>query len=417
MTTGEAQPQSDSIVPLRKNRDFQILWSAQAMSGLGSTVSGIAYPLLILALTGSATYAGLMGTLEMVFLLLATLPAGVFADRFDRRKIMVGCDVVRAVVLGAMAVLVLTDRAAIWMILVAGSLTSIGDGLFNPAAGGALKQLVPASQLAAAAAAREGRNAAAAMVGPPLAGVLFTVGRAVPFLFDALSYLVGAAALLFIRRPFQRERGAEHAEPMWKGATAGFVFIFGNPVLRALMSWAVLMNMAFAGVPLVLIAHATKVGANTALTGLVITLLGAGVLLGSFAATWLVKVLRPSQVIHLSAAALPIGLTAAVFTSSPIVQGIVFGVVVFMIPPGNALLGGYMGAIVPDHLQGRVNAAQSLAAMGLRPVGPIAFGIVFDHFGTGWAFAAAAGIALLAGLFTLDRDVRHMRRPEELAVE
>lgn len=417
MTTGEARPKDDSLVPLRKNRDFQILWSAQAVSSLGTTVSQVAYPLLILALTGSATYAGLMGTVEMVFLLVATLPAGVIADRFDRRKIMIGCDIARALVLGAMVVLVMTGRATVWMILVAGALTSIGDGMFGPAARGALKQIVPAAQLASATAAREGRSAVATMVGPPLAGLLFTVGRAIPFVFDAVSYVLGAIALLFIRRPFQRERGAEHAEPMWKGATAGFVFVFGNASLRALMSWAVLVNLAFAGVPVVLIAHATKTGAGSTLTGLMLTILGVGVLAGSLASPWLVKVLRPSQVIHLSAFALPLGLGVMVFTPSPIALGALIGAAAFMVPVGNSMLGGYMGAIVPDRLQGRVGAAMSLSAMGLKPLGPLALGLVFDHFGVGWAFASAGALALLAALLTLDRDVRHMRRPEELAVE
>ena len=415
---GDAAPAAaPQPLPLRKNRDFQILWTGQAISVLGTTVTQIAYPLLVLALTGSAAYAGLVGTLEMVVFLLATLPAGVIADRYNRRVIMIACDAGRALVLGGLALLVFTGHAEIWHIVLAATLSSVGDGLFGPAARGARKQIVPASQLSTAAAAQEGRGAAAIMVGPPLGGWLFSVARGVPFLFDAATYLVGAVSLLFIRRPLQAERGTEHAEPLWKGSAEGFRFILKRPVLRALIAWAIIINMGFAGVPIVLIAAAKSRGANDSVVGAMIMIMGIGMLLGAVATPRMLKLLSPSALVYLCAWFTPLGLAVLVLIQSPILLGVMVGVIVFFVPPLNSMLGGYAGAMTPDALQGRVGAATSLGAQGFKPVGPLLLGVVYESFGPGWALGTAALIAAVAAAFTLDKDVRGLRRPEEVAVE
>ena len=78
--------------PLRRNRDFQLLWGGQAVSLLGSQTSKIAYPLLVLAMTGSPAKAGIAGFAAMLGYLLFPLPAGGLADRHDRKRIMIGCD-------------------------------------------------------------------------------------------------------------------------------------------------------------------------------------------------------------------------------------------------------------------------------------------------------------------------------------
>lgn len=86
-----AEPASRQPVPLRRNRDFQLLWGGQAVSLLGSQTSKIAYPLLVLAMTGSPAKAGIAGFAAMLGYLLFPLPAGALADRHDRKRIMIGC--------------------------------------------------------------------------------------------------------------------------------------------------------------------------------------------------------------------------------------------------------------------------------------------------------------------------------------
>ena len=93
----------EDVAPLRKNRNFRLLWIGQVLSDIGSQVGGIAYPLLVLALTGSAVTAGLVATIASLAAFVVRLPAGSLVDRVDRRRVMVVCDAVRAAVLGALA--------------------------------------------------------------------------------------------------------------------------------------------------------------------------------------------------------------------------------------------------------------------------------------------------------------------------
>src|SRR5919204_7062158 len=83
--------------PLWRNRDYMLLWSGQVVSTLGSTASGIVFPLLILAITNSPTAAGIAGALTTIPYVLFSLPAGALIDRWDRKRAMILCDAGRAI--------------------------------------------------------------------------------------------------------------------------------------------------------------------------------------------------------------------------------------------------------------------------------------------------------------------------------
>src|SRR5690242_16917650 len=99
-------------VPLRRNRDYMLVWAGQAVSELGSQVSTVAYPLLVLALTHSPAKAGVVGLAATLPLPLLALPAGVLADRFDRKRLMLACDALRAAALAALTVAVFNGGVA-----------------------------------------------------------------------------------------------------------------------------------------------------------------------------------------------------------------------------------------------------------------------------------------------------------------
>ncbi len=86
---------------LWRNRDYMLLWSGQAVSSIGTQVSTIAFPFLVLAMTGSATQAGLMGAVRAVPYLIFSLPAGALIDRWNRKRVMIICDTGRALALGS----------------------------------------------------------------------------------------------------------------------------------------------------------------------------------------------------------------------------------------------------------------------------------------------------------------------------
>src|SRR5262245_39702938 len=116
MTEKIAQP--GAIAPLRRNRDFQLLWIGSAVSAVGSRVSSVAYPLLVLALTGSAADAGLVGFTATVPYLLFQLPAGALVDRWNRRWVMIACDIGRGLALASIAVAFYLDALTLWLIMI-----------------------------------------------------------------------------------------------------------------------------------------------------------------------------------------------------------------------------------------------------------------------------------------------------------
>ena len=190
-------------MPLRRNRDFQLLWGGQAISLLGSQTSKIAYPLLVLAMTGSAAKAGIAGFAAMLGYLLFPLPAGGLADRYDRKRIMIGCDAIRLLAVGSIAVAGWAAHITYVQVLVAGFAEGTATVFFGVAQRAALPMLIHPSQRSLAVSQNEARQNAAQLAGPALGGTLFGLSRAAPFAADALSYLASLVTLPFIKAPMQ----------------------------------------------------------------------------------------------------------------------------------------------------------------------------------------------------------------------
>ena len=146
MSAAAAGPAADQPVPLRRNRDFQLLWAGQAVSVLGSQTSKIAYPLLVLAMTGSPAKARLAGFAAMFGYLLFSLVAGGLADRLDRKPIMIGCDVIRLSAVGSIAVAGWAARISYGQLLAAAFVEGSASVFFGLAQRAALPMLVHPSQ-------------------------------------------------------------------------------------------------------------------------------------------------------------------------------------------------------------------------------------------------------------------------------
>jgi MFS family permease len=184
-----------------------LLWGGQALSELGSQASTIAYPLLVLALTGSAAKAGIVGFAKFVPLPLFALPSGVIVDRVNRKILMMACDGIRATALASIPIAFVLGQPTFAQVV---GVAFIDGALFATsyiAERGALRQIVPPEQIPQAVAQNEGRTFAASIAGPPLGGLLFSAGRALTFLVDAISYSASTVALALTRGRFQQPRG------------------------------------------------------------------------------------------------------------------------------------------------------------------------------------------------------------------
>jgi MFS family permease len=180
--------------PLRRNRDFLLLQSGLLLSSGGSQMTSIAYPLLVLALTGSPAKAGAVGFVRLLGMALFALPAGLAADHWNRRRLMIGAHAARALAIGTLAGLVVADAIPYWAIPLVAFVEGCGATVFGAAQSGAFRAVVPREQLPGAVAVVTGREAAVSVASPALGGALFGVARALPFLVHAVLYVFHAQA-------------------------------------------------------------------------------------------------------------------------------------------------------------------------------------------------------------------------------
>jgi predicted MFS family arabinose efflux permease len=404
---------------LLRNRNFQALWIGRFVASLGKETAEIAYPLLTLAITGSATYAGIIGAIQVVTASLCAVPGGILGDRFNRKRMLIVCDLIRLVLLTAFGTLILTVGVTVPVVLAVAMCSAACLGLSNPVALALIKQLVPLEQVSSAAAQNQIRFFSSTVIGPPIGGALFAVGRAFPFLAEAVSYGISSAVTLLIRQP-KRSRPPDSARPRsWRGASAGFRFMARHPILRPMMMWITGFNMAFThtGAFLALIAVADSRGASSSEIGLVISLAGFSGLLGAFVSGVVVNRIRPSFIFLTAAWFAPVGAIVLAFMPGTVGLGIMLGAVFALVPSVNALVFGYLGVAVPDELQGRVMGAVAFLSLIAQPIGIFGVGIIFDTFGPKWVFLAMAAAAGLAALPTLTRHIRRLPPPAEVAVE
>ncbi|MFE4691099.1 MFS transporter [Streptomyces sp. NPDC056749] len=412
--TTAAPDAATAETPLLRNGNFQALWTSEAFAALAKEAAEVAYPLLILTTTGSAFYAGAVGSAQLLTASVMSIPGGTLADRVDRRMILIVCNLVRVVLLGLFALLIWTEDTNPFIIFGIAVGSAVCLGISNPTGLAVIKQLVPPSQLTQATAQNQVRYFAATMGGPPLGGSLFAVGRAFPFLSSAVAFLVSTVLLLFIRKPLKVENAAPGEK---RHAVEGFKFLARQPVLRLLIIWIMGSNMAFThtGVFLALIATAESRGASPAFTGMLLSIAGVGGLVGSLLAGPIIKRVRP-PVLFLTAAWIgPVAAVLLANVSGLIPLGIIVACVFLRGPVTSALFLAYLAAMAPDKVQGRVLGAVMFMSMIAAPIGVFAVGTIFDLAGATWVFTTMAIVSALAALPTLSPVIRKLAPPEHYA--
>ncbi|MEV8067281.1 MFS transporter [Streptomyces sp. NPDC085995] len=394
------------VKPLLRNRDFVLLWQAAAVSGLGSNASSVAYPLLILALTGSPADAGLTGFIALLPQLLFQLPAGALVDRWNRRRTMIACDVLRGAAVGSVAAALLLHRLSLPHVLAVGFAEGTLTVCFRIAASAAVPNVVHPSQLAAALSRNEARARGAAMLGQPLGGVLFGLGRAVPFLFDAASYLWSLVGLLLIRREFQAGRRARTA-PLHRDLTEGVRWLWRQPFLRTTTFLIAGSNLLFQALFLTVIVMARGGHGSSAAIGVMFGVAAAGGVLGSLVAPAVERRLSMRTVVIGANWVWALLVPMLLVVRDPYLIGVVYALMCFVGPVWNVVVSAYQLAVTPDAIQGRVLGAVGLIAFGAVPLGSLVGGQLLARLGadaTVWVLAA--WMVLLAATAALSPSVR-----------
>lgn len=393
--------------PLRKNRDFQLLWAGQAISIIGSRTSQIAYPLLVLAMTGSAAAAGVVGFLGTLPYILLQLPAGAVMDRVNRRRVMVACDVVRLLALGSIPLAAAVGRLTLVQVTIVAFIEGTGFVFFRLGEVSAIRIVVPPAQHPEALAQNEARLRAATLLGNPIGGFLFDIGRTLPFLADAVTYVFSLVTLLLIRSPFEEARTEHQRRNVVAEVVEGIRWLWGQHYVLIVNTAASVTNALFQVVVLVVIVAERQRGASATVIGLVLAGWGAGGVLGSLAGGWISRRVRVSIVILTTLWLWPLLTPLVGVVGNPIVLAAVMGALASMGAVWNVATSTVYYRLVPDRLIARVSSVGSLTAFGALPVGALAAGILVQAFGPARAgFIAAAGMLVMAALTTAAPSVR-----------
>jgi hypothetical protein len=390
-----------------------LLQIGQLLSSAGTQTTSIAYPLLVLAITDSPAKAGIVAFARTLPAALFALPAGLAADRWSRRRLMIAADGVRVLAVGSLAAAILFDQIEFWQIPLVAFVEGAGAAVFSAAQVGALRAVVPPRQLPAAVGAQTGRQAAVQLAGPPLGGALFGLARALPFIVDAVSYAFSTLSLLAMRTPFQEKREPDLAS-LRSRLAEGFRFLWSRPFLRTCAMLYGLTNFIGPGLLLAVVVVGQRQGLSGGEVGALVAAFGACLLLGSLLSP-LVRRLLPVRAVLLLELWMWLG--CAVFLVWPSVFVLTAGLLpaALAIPSTDSVVRGYGIAMTPDRLLGRSESVRSVIALLIAPLGPLTAGVLLGVVSARVTIAVFVAAALVLAVWgTLSPSIRTAPALDEL---
>lgn len=247
--------------------------------------------------------------------------------------------------------------------------------------------MVPKAQLPDATAQNQAAFNAAQLAGPPVGTLLLqSLGRAAPFVFDALSYLASAVSVALIRTPFRVE-AVPPAGPLREQISEGLRWLWQRPLIRTMAFLTGGVNFVYSATPLIMIVLAQRLGASDVDIGLMFSIGAIGGVIGSLVGARVHKRFSFGQVIVSIVWAQALLFPLYLVAPSVFLLGAVFSAITLMSPVYNVVQLSYRVALIPDALQGRVNSVFRLLAHGLNPLGAALCGMLLEHAGAAWTIA------------------------------
>ena len=390
--------------PLRE-RDFALLWTGMTVSLLGDGIYLVAVAWQVYDLSNDPTALSLVGLSWTVGMVAFLLTGGIVSDRVERRRVMIGADLVRAAVLAAIAALALTGVIEVWHLVALVVLFGAGEAFFGPAFGALIPDVVSAERLVEANALDQlVRQAAARLAGPALGGfVVALVGAGSAFAIDAATFVVSAGCIAALRvRSLPRAADAERASARSE-LREGWRFVRSQPWLWATLLSASVSLLFFLGPLEVLLPYVVRndLGAGAGAYGAVLAAAGAGAIVASVAVSQRGLPRRYLTLMYAawSAGTLPfVGYALGTAVWQLMALAVVYGA---CITTGTVVWGTLMQTRVPAELRGRVHSLDWFVSIALTPVsfaltGPVSKAIGID---TTLVLAGVAPAVLTAALF------------------
>ncbi|MEU3764805.1 MFS transporter [Amycolatopsis keratiniphila] len=385
---------------LRNNRDYRLLWTGQVVSEAGFSTTMIAFPLVVLAITGSGVQSGLVVGAVAIAQLAAGLPAGAFADRWSRKRIMLGCEAAQAIAAAVLVLALWSDVAGVGLLVAVAVVMGVCRALFEPAEEASLPLLVKPDEVPSAVSLNAARTSAGQLSGTALGGFLFSFGRFVPFVFDIVAHLFAFVSLWFVRLPVRRATASRPPAHLGREIAEGLGWVWRQPRLRVTTFCVVSLNLFFSAYYLVIIVLANGRGMPSGEIGVMAAMLGAGGVLGALAAPVLYRKVSPYLLIAGVFWALTVLTPLAIFVHSGYLMGLLFAGIAFLPPAANTAIGTYQLLNTPDELRGRLGGVLGVTGGLAAAFGPALGGWLVEALPGSAAVLACAGAIAVVTVFT-----------------
>ncbi len=394
-------------LPLWRNRDYRLLWAGNLVSSVGSSTVVIALPLLVLAITGRPLQAGGVAAVETVPFIALSLPIGVMADRYPRRRVLLFAGVISMLASSIIPIAYYLGNLTIGLVYAVAAVVGCGSALDQIAQVAVLPKLVSQEQIGAASGQSELIFNLSAVAGPPVAGLLLAGGHlAVPFIIDSMSFGVLALAVSMIRSDLDPDKPAGGVR--WRDEIlVGFRTLARYKTLRALSIMTLTGDFLFSGITVLMTVLVKSRGAAPSIIGAVFAIAAVGGIIGALTATRFERAagLVPSVMLRSWATALLFPLLAT--GVPPITLGVIWALMSVMIAYMNVTQMRLTISLVPPEVLGRTQSIVTFASFAVLPIGAVFTGALLQYAGPDGTVLTFTGILAAVAIYsTLSRDLR-----------
>jgi MFS family permease len=396
------------IIALR-HRDFRLFWAGNFLSNVGTWMQNVAQGWLVLRLTNSPFWLGVVGFASTFPILLLALVGGVIADHVDKRRLLIFTQSAMMIFAFVMAALAYTRHIKVWEIALLAMGTGIAMALNTPSYQALVPQLVPREELTNAIALNAAQFNMSRIVGPSLGSfAMALVGESGNFFLNGLSYMAVIIALSFIRygKSVQLEEGQ-----FWQKLKQGFAYVFGHEAMKLLVWLSAIGSMLavpyFTFVPYFArdVLHTNERG-----LGVLMACSGIGAFLAAVTMAFQGRGLRRGRFVVFNGLGFYTSIIFFTFSRSfklSCALSVIAGYcMVLMVATLNTLL----QHLADDEMRGRVMSIYSTAFLGLPPIGSLCAGLLTRYVNAPHAIAGMSAIAFVAtvALFAGKRALRYL---------
>ncbi|MGZ4874846.1 MAG: MFS transporter [Candidatus Angelobacter sp.] len=381
-----------------RHRDFRLFWTGNFLSNIGTWMQNIAQGWLVLQLTNSAFWLGVVGFAASFPILLFALIGGVIADHVNKRKLLMITQSAMMAFAFIMAALAYFKVINVHEIVFLALGTGIAMSLNTPTYQALVPQLVPREDLTNAIALNSAQFNMSRVLGPTLGGFAMALfGVAGNFFLNGLSFLAVLVALTRIR---YAEPAAPREGHLWEKLKQGFIYVFRHPEMSSLVLLVAIGSLL--AIPyLTFIPYFARdvLGSDEPGLGILMACSGAGAFLGAITIASLVHIRRRGLFVVRAFAGFYAAIIAFTFSRNFYLSGLILTIAGYCMIISAATINSLLQHLAEDHMRGRVMSIYSTAFLGLPPIGCLIAGSMAHVIGAPLAIAGMSALALLGSLW------------------